>query len=475
MNVKVLGNVSNKEREKIIQLIATAGKLSRSDGTVSTVFESNSDYEKNVKLIQRILKSGHRSIAEHDYLVFALEDVTPIVEQTMINHRLASFTVKSRRNVDFRNVGFYTPNFMNNNGNVLVNNEALQFLYNKSMIELFNKYGELVDRGLPFEDCRYILPYSYHSNFIMGCDVNVLFRVIGDLLYGKESKITELKELGLILTDIIEELVPYLMETLERESKRGYYEDKLDFLDNEILDAGINIDNELLSNVNMIEYTKYPDLLVLCHLIKRRKRVSFYEAQEILYKLIDKNPSIAREMMQGLLHSKKQRELEQVNFTFEMPISLAVLTHITRHRMQSLEVPDFVPMWNLDDYIVPESIKNTCNEEFKEIFANNKKLVDFFKKKGVRDEDLIYFYLSGNACNISTTMNGRTLEWISRMRCCNKAQWEIRDLINACVEKVKDVAPLIGEGLGPTCRVEGYCPEGTDSCNNRGVVFKKVK
>ena len=40
---------------------------------------------------------------------FALNDVTPIVEQTIIGYRLTSFTIKSRREVDFRTVGFYTP------------------------------------------------------------------------------------------------------------------------------------------------------------------------------------------------------------------------------------------------------------------------------------------------------------------------------------------------------------------------------
>ena len=92
---------------------------------------------------------------------------------------------------------------------------------------------------------------------------------------------------------------------------------------------------------------------------------------------------------------------------------------------------------------------------------------------GIRDEDLIYFYLSGHACNISTTMNARNLMWISRMRCCNKAQWEIRDRINECVNDTIQVAPLIGSLLGPTCKVEGYCPEGKDSCKNGPVIIKK--
>ena len=101
-------------------------------------------------------------------------------------------------------------------------------------------------------------------------------------------------------------------------------------------------------------------------------------------------------------------------------------------------------------------------------------MCDSFKDQGVREEDLVYFYLSGNACNIRTTMNARNLEWISRMRCCNKAQWEIRKLVKECVKQAKDVNRCLGTLYGPTCEVLGYCPEGKDSCKNRGVVVKKL-
>ena len=75
-------------------------------------------------------------------------------------------------------------------------------------------------------------------------------------------------------------------------------------------------------------------------------------------------------------------------------------------------------------------------------------MFDYFKEQGVRDEDLIYFYLSGNACNITTTTNARNLEWMSRMRCCNKAQWEIRNIMNSCVEQAAEVSPLLGTIFG---------------------------
>ena len=59
------------------------------------------------------------------------------------------------------------------------------------------------------------------------------------------------------------------------------------------------------------------------------------------------------------------------------------------------------------------------------------------------------------------------------MRCCNKAQWPIRKIANQMVADVRKVSPLLAEGLGPSCMTEHYCPEGKDSCKNRGIVVLK--
>ena len=474
MKIVMLGNDTKEEIEKRLQVVASAGNLSRADGTVTQVFESRNDYEANLKLARAVVGYGHKSIAEHDYLVFAIEDVTPIVEQTIIGYRLTSFTIKSRRNVDFRNVGFYVPEFKDKDGNVLPNNDELQDKYRKYMQSLFDEYGALVDESIPVEDCRYVLPYSYHSNIIMGADCNELLRMTCDLLYGKLSHIDELREVGEQFKAVILEKAPYLSRALEKEAGKSYYEDQFDYLDAMVEETQM-VNGELLDGVHMTNHNVNPDWTVLCNILMVKYQISRERAEELLHELSQSSTGIKRQMMQSLIKSKNQRELEQVAFSFELPISLAVLTHITRHRMHSLLVPDFVPLWNMENYVTPATVAKDHEEEYKNIFAKNALMVEWFKEQGVRDEDLVYFYLSGNACNIYTTMNARTLEWISRMRCCNKAQWEIRGLVNEMVSQASTVAPLIGEGLGPYCKVEGHCPEGKDSCMARGVVVKGLK
>ena len=96
-----------------------------------------------------------------------------------------------------------------------------------------------------------------------------------------------------------------------------------------------------------------------------------------------------------------------------------------------------------------------------------------FKEMGVREEDLIYFHLSGNMVNILVNMDGKTLAWITHLRTCNKAQWEIRDIFNEIRKQVKDKCPIYGTILGPDCEVRKICNEGKESCGKINVLVKR--
>lgn len=183
MQVELLGGCTKEELEYRVKKIASAGKLSRFPGNVFEVLENCKEYEKNLKLVKRIIKMGHKSIIEHDYLVLAICDVSPIIEQTIIGSRLASFTVKSRREVDFRNVGYYIPEFRNADLKIHDNNAQIQDIYIDQTKKLFNFYGDMVDDGIDVEDARFILPYSYHSNIIMGLNARELEKMVISFLY----------------------------------------------------------------------------------------------------------------------------------------------------------------------------------------------------------------------------------------------------------------------------------------------------
>ncbi len=458
MKIELLGGCEKNELEKRIQNTAAAGKLSRFPGNVIEVLESCDDYESNLKLVKRIIKMGHKSIIEHDYLVFALCDVTPIVEQTLIGYRLTSFTVKSRREVDFRTVGFYVPEFRNKNGEIHEKNEELKKEYIEDMKMLFNTYGEIVDRDVKVEDARFILPYSYHSNFIMGVNARELERMVIALKFGHLSKIPDLKEVGEALYDIVKENVPYLVPNIKGQEEK--LESGYEYLES----IEKRPDIKIIEKTQMISYTPNADDVVLESAIMYHYQCSKEKAKEILNDMVKKDEKAKEKMMYEIMHKEERRELEQVSFSFQIPISLAILTHLTRHRMHSLLVPEFLPMWDMNNYITPESVNAKAKDIYDKAVKKNIEVKEKFEKLGVYEGDLVYFYLSNQMLNVVTTMNARNTQWVCRMRCCNKAQWQIRYIAKDIAKQVSSVAPLIGKGLGSTCVTDRYCGEGRECC-----------
>lgn len=69
----------------------------------------------------------------------------------------------------------------------------------------------------------------------------------------------------------------------------------------------------------------------------------------------------------------------------------------------------------------------------------------------------------GCQTRLFVTMNARELFHFFNLRCCNRAQWEIRKMADLMLFKVRDVAPHIFRKAGPPCLV-GPCPEGKMSC-----------
>lgn len=98
---------------------------------------------------------------------------------------------------------------------------------------------------------------------------------------------------------------------------------------------------------------------------------------------------------------------------------------------------------------------------FKERFP---KIYNSIEKKAIEDAR----YVFPNACETKmvTTMNARSLYNLFNKRCCNRAQWEIRQLADEMLKLVKEVAPVLFKNAGAPCTVTGKCPEGSMSCKN---------
>jgi thymidylate synthase (FAD) len=144
------------------------------------------------------------------------------------------------------------------------------------------------------------------------------------------------------------------------------------------------------------------------------------------------------------------------------------MTHqLVRHRLASFSQQSqrYVSLLT-PDYVVPITVKGKPEAEkrFKEAMEQAwdayQKLAEFIPVEDAR-------YVLPNACttNIMVTMNARELLHFFTMRCCNRAQWEIREVADIMLEEVLKVSPSIFKDAGPGC-VRGPCPEGKMSCGH---------
>ena len=67
--------------------------------------------EKGKKFLHEVVKYGHHSVIEHATFSIAFEEVSSLFHQFLIEHRLASYTIRSKRYVDFSNIGQMVPEY----------------------------------------------------------------------------------------------------------------------------------------------------------------------------------------------------------------------------------------------------------------------------------------------------------------------------------------------------------------------------
>jgi len=158
---------------------------------------------------------------------------------------------------------------------------------------------------------------------------------------------------------------------------------------------------------------------------------------------------------------------EHVSFTFAVEGVSRVLTHqLVRHRIASYsQKSQRYVSEEAFDYIIPPSILK--DEKAAEVFESAmRRLMNAYNELSalVPREDARYVLPNACETKIVCTFNARSLLNFFKLRCCNRAQWEIRELANCMLEQVRRVAPVLFETAGPPCEAEGRCPEGDMSC-----------
>lgn len=434
---------------------AASGRISTQPGTALEILDLSKDAQKNANLISKVTRSGHNSTVEHTVFNLAFQNVSVLVEQFIIEFRLASFTVKSRRYVDFAKLGYYVPHFQS---------KAVHDKYMSHMDYLYREYEYFIEKGVPKEDARFLLPYSLYSNFYCTLNAREMINMLYAMIYGRGSEFTELKTLGESLLEQARRLTPGIFTDFE--NRRPTVQDTPKFDYKPITEY---IKDE--APVELLSYT--PDAA------KAIARAALIENCNLPTKQIediiaDKNE--CSKTIKAVISSKRQRALEAATFTFRINnVSLSCLTHFARHRMQSIGIPSLT-LTDRTRHILPETIEKNpeLKERYCDAFIKTNELYNDLKKSGVSEELLAYVQLSGNTVDIVTTINGRELLLFMKLRSCNRAQWEIRDFAIDMLKKLRAADSTVFNFYGPSCYVS-KCPEGPLTCGKAAEVIETIK
>ena len=173
-------------------------------------------------------------------------------------------------------------------------------------------------------------------------------------------------------------------------------------------------------------------------------------------------------LIRKVLGSGHSSVVEHAVFTFAIRgVSRALSHQLVRFRLCSFSQQSQRYTSVGEDYIVPDTITNSqygaaYHYAIKLAYETYEGMV----KAGVPKEDARYVLPNAAPTNLIMTMNARELLHAFNLRCCTRAQWEIRELFNEILRLVKPIAPIIFENAGASC-VAGPCPEGAMGCGKK--------
>src|SRR3989337_370028 len=229
-------------------------------------------------------------------------------------------------------------------------------------------------------------------------------------------------------------------------------------------------------NVILLRYTQNPEEIVaqaakLCY--------SPSSVDDLKKQVMTKDLASFIEKLTDMRHLSP---VEHVTFTFGIEgISRACSHQIVRHRLASYSqqsqryVGQHSKKTKGFDFIIPPSIeiigkKQWFIEKMETIQKWYDELVTMLGDKGESTfEDARFLLPNAAETKIIITMNARELLHFFRVRCCNRAQWEIRAMATEMLRLAKQATPNIFKDAGPGC-VNDKCPEGKMSCGKMDEV-----
>ena len=200
--------------ENMLKTIYTACRTCYSADSPLNIYDCDSaqDEEKMLKLISRVVSSGHYSTIEHIQVSFAISNISRACSHQLVRHRHMSFSQKSQRYVKEKGqFDYLTPN-------TIEKNEELNKKFDEFMAKVSEFYLELTEAGIPAEDARAVLPNAASTSMVASLNLREMIHLANLRLCTRAQ--TEIRILVKRMCDELIKEEPWLKDYLVPKCER---------------------------------------------------------------------------------------------------------------------------------------------------------------------------------------------------------------------------------------------------------------
>jgi len=166
----------------------------------------NPKYKKRMKkLIHTVVKRGHHSVLEHATFTFLITGCSRVCTHQLVRHRIASYSQRSHRYTEISDDVFQLP------PSIRENEEALK-LYKQHIESSQAIYHELLDKGVPREDARFVIPQAVTSPIMVTMNARELIHFFGLRLCTHAQ--WEIRQAAALMLSAVKEVAPIIFDNV---------------------------------------------------------------------------------------------------------------------------------------------------------------------------------------------------------------------------------------------------------------------
>jgi len=293
-----------------------------------------------------IVGYGHSSVAEHAVASVAIENVSILATKVIEDNRLASYTEKSTRYQVFEKNSYYKPKkIMKSNVGKLFEKTCNHFFdfYAETipkMIEFMEqkyprqndmtpKFYESITKARACDVVRYVLPAATFTNLAMTANARTIEHAIRKLL---SHPLDEMRDIGQSMREEVMKIIP----TLVKYSDFNLYISETNKAMTEITNSTLSLNGiEESPAVKLVDYDPKADDKLVTAILYRYSKYPYDQIKKMVSRMEKKEKEkIVDEFLKRMdKHDWPMRELEHVNYTFDILVDYGAFRDIQRHRV----------------------------------------------------------------------------------------------------------------------------------------------